>query len=38
MLDKIKVGLTKNNSYYRINEKSLNMRISKMIADEINPD
>lgn len=31
-------NMTKNNSYYRINEKSLNMRFSKMIADEINPD
>jgi hypothetical protein len=30
--------MTKNNSYYRINEKSLNMRFSKLIADEINPD
>ena len=31
-------NMTKNNSYYRINEKSINMRFSKMIADEINPD
>ncbi len=31
-------NMTKNNSYYRINEKSLNMRFNKMIADEINPD
>lgn len=31
-------NMTKNNSYYRINQKSLNMRFSKMIADEINPD
>ena len=31
-------NMTKNNSYYRVNEKSLNMRFSKMIADEINPD
>ena len=31
-------NMTKNNSYYRINEKSLNMRFAKMIADEINPD
>lgn len=31
-------NMTKNNSYYRINEKSLNLRVSKMIADEINPD
>ena len=31
-------NMTKNNSYYRINEKSLNMRFSKLIADEINPD
>lgn len=31
-------NMTKNNSYYRINEKSLNMRFSKIIADEINPD
>lgn len=31
-------NMTKNNSYYRINEKSLNMRFIKMIADEINPD
>ena len=31
-------NMTKNNSYYRINEKSLNMRFSKIIADAINPD
>ena len=31
-------NMTKNNSYYRINEKSLNMRFAKMIADEINTD
>lgn len=31
-------SMTKNNSYYRINEKSLNMKLSKLIADEINPD
>lgn len=31
-------NMTKNNSYYRINDKSFNMRFSKMIADEINPD
>lgn len=31
-------NMTKNNSYYRINEKSINMRFTKMIADEINPD
>ena len=30
--------MTKNNSYYRINEKALNMRIAKNIADTINPD
>ena len=30
--------MTKNNSYYRINEKALNMKISKYIADQINPD
>lgn len=31
-------NMTKNNSYYRINEKALNMKISKYIADQINPD
>ena len=31
-------NMTKNNSYYRINEKTLNMKISKYIADQINPD
>ena len=31
-------NMTENNSYYRINEKSLNMKITKTIADEINPD
>lgn len=31
-------NMTKNNSYYRINEKALNMRITKNIADYINPD
>lgn len=31
-------NMTKNNSYYRINEKALNMQISKYIADQINPD
>ena len=31
-------SMTKNNSYYRINEKALNMKISKYIADQINPD
>lgn len=31
-------NVTKNNSYYRINEKALNMKISKYIADQINPD
>ena len=31
-------NMTRNNSYYRINEKSLNMKFSKLIADEINPD
>ena len=31
-------NMTKNNSYYRINQKALNMRITKAIADEINPD
>lgn len=30
--------MTKNNDYYRINEKSLNMSLAKTIADEINPD
>lgn len=30
--------MTKNNSYYRINQKAVNMRIAKAIADEINPD
>lgn len=32
------MNMTKNNSYYRINDKSLNMKFSKMIADKINPD
>lgn len=31
-------NMTKNNSYYRINDKALNMKISKYIADQINPD
>lgn len=31
-------NMIKNNSYYRINEKALNMKISKYIADQINPD
>lgn len=31
-------NMTKNNSYYRINEKALNIKISKYIADQINPD
>lgn len=31
-------NMTKNNSYYRINEKALNMKISKYIADQINPN
>lgn len=31
-------NMTKNNSYYRINEKALNMKINKYIADQINPD
>lgn len=31
-------NMTKNNSYYRINEKALNMKVSKYIADQINPD
>lgn len=31
-------NMTKNNSYYRINEKALNVKISKYIADQINPD
>lgn len=31
-------NMTKNNSYYRINEKALNMKISKYIADQINSD
>ena len=31
-------SMTENNSYYRINEKSLNMKITKTIADEINSD
>ena len=30
--------MTENNSYYRINEKSINMSISKAIADYVNPD
>lgn len=31
-------NMTKNNSYYRINENSLNLQFGKLIADEINPD
>ena len=30
--------MTKNNNYYRINEKALNLRLAKHIADEINED
>lgn len=30
--------MTKNNNYYRINEKALNLRLAKNIADVVNPD
>lgn len=30
--------MTKNNSYYRINETALNLKFAKAIADEINPE
>lgn len=31
-------NMTKSNSYYRINDKSLNIKLAKAIADTINPD
>lgn len=30
--------MTKNNQYYRINENTMNIRMAKTIADDINPD
>ena len=31
-------NMTRNNSYYRINESAFNIKFAKTIADEINPD
>ena len=31
-------NMTKNNKFYRLSENAINMKVSKGIADSINPD